>query len=476
MTSTPPRPVASRDIPLAKIWHAGTLTYTTTGLAVLFCWLLWGDFAWSMKDRSMGGVVQLLLKKFNSSDTLASLLIGSVPALMAMVIIPVVGYKSDRHRGRWGRRIPYLFVPIPFAVIGMVGLAFSPPLGAALHRSLGSFSPGFDSSVLLCLGGSWMLFELATIVATAVYNALVNDVVPQEVLGRFYGMFRALSLLAGMIFNYWILQKAETEYVGIFLGLATLYGAGFSLMCLKVKEGEYPTPVPMDQGRDTRGFLHAAKTYFQECFGHSYYVLYFIAMGISWQAFLPINLFSLFYMKALHMDMQYFGDCITMTYFISLVLAYPLGALVDRFHPLRVGIIVQVLYGVSTLWGGLFIHDSFTFALALIAHTVLAGTWLTAIASVGQRLLPKAEFAQFASAGSILGSFLAFLVGPAVGIFLDHFNHNYRYTFLIGFAINLAGLFLCLLLYQRFRAFGGPDNYVAPEFVRKEGLVQQPGC
>ena len=55
-------------------WHIGTLTYTTAGLVVLFCWLLWGDFAWSMKDRSVGSVVQLLLLKYGISDFLAGLL------------------------------------------------------------------------------------------------------------------------------------------------------------------------------------------------------------------------------------------------------------------------------------------------------------------------------------------------------------------------------------------------------------------
>jgi MFS family permease len=469
--STPP--AALPENPPVKTWRTGTLIYTTTGLVVLFCWLLWGDFAWSMKERSMGGVVQLLLKKFHSSDTLASLLVGSVPALMSMIIIPIVSYKSDRHRGRWGRRMPYLLVPIPFAVAGMACLAFSPPLGATLHHSLGPFSPGFDASVLFCFGLSWIVFELATIVASAVYNALINDVVPREVLGRFYGMFRALSLIAGMVFNHWLFAKAETYYVWIFLGLAALYGVGFSLMCFNVKEGEYPTPVPMDRGRDTTGFVHAAKTYFQECFGHSYYLLYFLAMGISWQAFMPINLFGIFYMKALQMNPQVYGDCITLTYFFSLVLAYPLGALVDRFHPLRVSIVVQILYAVTTLLGGLFIQGPTTYAIALIAHGVLSGTWFTTIASVSQRLLPKAEFAQFASGESIFRSFFAFLVGPAVGIFLDHFNHNYRDTYLISFAVNLAGLICCLLLYRRFRALGGPDNYVAPEFVRKERPVQQ---
>ena len=61
------------DRPAPKLWTVGTLTYTAAGLTVLFSWLLWGDFAWSMKERSVTPVVQLLLKKFQASDTLAGL-------------------------------------------------------------------------------------------------------------------------------------------------------------------------------------------------------------------------------------------------------------------------------------------------------------------------------------------------------------------------------------------------------------------
>ena len=37
----------------ATIWTAGTLVYTLSGLSLLFCWLLWGDFALSMRERSV---------------------------------------------------------------------------------------------------------------------------------------------------------------------------------------------------------------------------------------------------------------------------------------------------------------------------------------------------------------------------------------------------------------------------------------
>jgi hypothetical protein len=90
--------------PAAKTWKAGTLTYTAAGLVVLFAWLLVGDFAWQLKERSVGATAQLILKKFGAADLLVGLLIGSVPAALGMIIGPVISMRSDRFRSRWGRR------------------------------------------------------------------------------------------------------------------------------------------------------------------------------------------------------------------------------------------------------------------------------------------------------------------------------------------------------------------------------------
>ena len=47
-----------------RIWRVGTLTYTAGGIAALFCWLLWGDFAWSLKERAAASLMRLRVNSF----------------------------------------------------------------------------------------------------------------------------------------------------------------------------------------------------------------------------------------------------------------------------------------------------------------------------------------------------------------------------------------------------------------------------
>lgn len=448
-----------------KTWQVGTLTYKTTGLIVLFCWLLWGDFAWSMKERTAGPVLGVLFHEFHASDLVTGLFFTTIPAGIGMILSPIVSFRSDRHRSPWGRRIPFMLLPTPFVVLGMLGLAYSPMIGARVHALLGPNAPSLDSVIIVSLGVFWTLFEIATVVAQTVYNALINDVVPQEVMGRFCGLFRAVTLIAGALFNYSIFGKADLEYTWIFLGVGALYGVGFVLMCLNVKEGAYPPALPMDKGRAIHGFFRAAKTYFQECFSLPYYRWYFAFNAISAMITSPISLFTLYFSKSPGIDMTTaaLGKYITLMMIISLCLSYPLGALADRIHPIRASMGALVLYAVGTLWGGLFARDQSTFVIAFLLNGVLSGIYFTTSASLAQRLLPRAEFAQFSSAGGIIVSLCSMALGPAVGIFLDSQQHVYRYTFLISAGLSTLALIGLIILHGKFMQLGGLDHYKAPE-------------
>ena len=442
-----------------KTWQVGTLTYTAGGLALVFCWLLWGDFAWALRDRAVPPVMQLLFKKFDASDLVIGLIFSSLPSALGIVIGPIVSYKSDRLRTRWGRRIPFLIVPVPFLVLSMAGLAFCPQLGARLSHFLGSWSPGLNWSVIITMAICWTMFEVCCIASNSVFGALVNDVVPQEIIGRFYGLFRAISLIAGILLFFNLKNNAETHSSWIFLGVGAVYGIGFLLMCLNVKEGKYPPP-PAAEGP---GVFFAVKTYFKDGFGHSYYLWFFAATVLANLAAFPFNLYSVFYAKSIGMDTNIYFKCLALTYVFSLFLSYPLGILADRFHPLRITMASLAVYAAVMAGGGLLVRNSSTFGVALIVHGVISGCLFTAMASLGQRLLPRNKFAEIGSAGGIIGAVSAIVLSPLLGQFLDFTHHNYRYTFFASVILTLLALGAFVVLHRRFMALGGPRNYVAPE-------------
>ena len=169
----------------ATTWSLGSLTYTKVGLATLFAWLLFGDVAFMLRERSAAPVAQLMLKHFQASDLLTGLFLVTIPQVIIFLLGPVISYWSDRHRGRWGRRIPFLLIPTPFVSLAMVGLGFSPVLGAAINQWMGIGSENANFTILGLMTLFWTIFEIGVVITNAVFNGLVNDVVPREWLGRF---------------------------------------------------------------------------------------------------------------------------------------------------------------------------------------------------------------------------------------------------------------------------------------------------
>jgi hypothetical protein len=362
----------------------------------------------------------------------------------------------------------------------MFGLGYSPGLGTSLHQALGSHAPPLEVCIRLCFGMFWVLFEIATVTANSVFNGLINDVVPRKLIGRFYGLFRAFSLIAGMAFNFSLLGRAETQFKAIFIGIGLLYGIGFTFMCLTVKEGEYPQPSEMAFS-DRPGILSATATYFKECFSQPYYLWLILSMTFGALAFYPVNNFTQPFAKSLDIGNDTLGKYLFATYFISLLLSVFLGLLADWFHPLRIGIVAMALYAAICAWGEIFSSRSrvlfsvpyhffgasglvpvHLFAIALIAHGVLSGTYFTCTASLGQRLFPRARFAQFASAAVVISNLAGIILSWATGKFFDTYGDIYQHTYLMGGMLALMGVGSMLMVHAGFMKFGGTKAYVAP--------------
>ncbi len=464
MNVPPPalQPLEQEQSSTKKQWKVGTLTYSFSALVLLFFVLLIGDFAWSLRDRAVGPVAQLMLKRFHASDFVVGLLMGSLPTTLGLIIGPVIGMKSDRHRGKWGRRIPFLLIPAPFAALSLIALGFSPMLGEYFHKLLGAGSPGPAILGLAAFIIFWTCYDIAGTVANSVFGGLVNDVVPHDLLGRFFGLFRIVSLLAGIIFNFWLMGHADEHYLLIFMSLGTFYGVGFSWMCCNVKEGQYPPPEPLPP-RGKGYVFKTAKTFFVECFHNSYYLWMFTAMLFAGVCTVPFNSFSVFYAKSIGMGMDSYGKYLALTYVISLTISYPLGLLADKLHPLRTCIPVLGGYAVCMFWGGMYATTPDKFGIAFVLHGVISGMYFTVASSLGQRLFPKEKFAQFGAGCGIFGSLVYISITPAVGAFLDMTHHVYRYTFVINGLLSVLAVITLCIVHQRFMKYGGPKHYVAPE-------------
>jgi MFS family permease len=438
----------------------GTLTYTAGGLALLFVWLLFGDFAYMMRERSAAPVAQLMLKKYEASDLVTGIFLLTIPWTVILVAGPTVSYWSDRYRSRRGRRIPFLLLPTPFVTLAMIGLAFSPRLGAALHQMWGGDPATTNHTILLTMGFFWMVFEIGVVISNAVFNGLINDVVPREWLGRFYGLFRAVGLGAGILFNYKIIGHAEENYSMILAGIGLIYGVGFTVMCLRVKEGDYPPPPPAAR---TNPVVGAIGDYFRDCFTKPYYLWVFIFLGLANTAFVPVNLFAIYAAKSYGLTMDAYGKYLVVTFLCSFFLAFPLGWLADRFHPLRVGLVALLLYAVVMLAGFMWVEDPRSFGFAFLAHGVLSGTFFTGTAAISQLLFPKLKFAQFAAAAGLVAAFMNMVLGPALGALLDHLGSDYRFTFLAGSGLAVISIGLGLMVHRRWQRHGGKAAYIAPE-------------
>src|SRR5271154_1464383 len=104
----PDEPRESESPQAPKTYRVGTLTYTKAALTMLFFWLLWGDFCYTLMESVTGPIMQLKFQALHSSNVQIGLILGTIPGIVYSTLNPVISYKSDRYRSRFGRRIPFI--------------------------------------------------------------------------------------------------------------------------------------------------------------------------------------------------------------------------------------------------------------------------------------------------------------------------------------------------------------------------------
>jgi maltose/moltooligosaccharide transporter len=413
--------------PSGPVYRAGSLSYTPAGLRAVFAWLLGAEVVFTLIDIIEPRVLPVLLKGHGATDTQIAIIIGSFNAVLQLIIMPPLGYWTDRLRTRWGRRIPVLFWVTPFVTLTLALTPFAPEIAAWLQRfpavaawmNARSVTP-----VILVFGALVFLYRVVQTMTNTTFFGLLRDVVPDTHMGRFLALFRVFGAAGTAIVTYWLLGLTNTHSKPMFLGIALLNLVCFSALCWFVREGTYPPaePNPAGEGAGRLARFWAATVIFvKESYRHPVYLwIYFVRICL-YSALLGLSGFTIFFPQyELGMSLTEIGKMLTWPLLIWIVIAYPVGRLVDSRGAARVlnGSLLLITAGYAG-----------TFFLVVGPKTFLVSSLVTGVAywivmmaqlKLTQEVFHPQRYSQLAGANTIVQSIaIALLVSPACGWILD---------------------------------------------------------
>ena len=414
-----------------------------TTLAALLCWLLLGDVGMAMRERAAVPSALELLRRHAASDTTVSLLMSTVPALLSLLVVPLIGFHSDRCRSRLGRRTPFLLAAAPIGCFAILGLASSPTLAGMLDTAMGGWSPGLRTCRLTLFCLFWTVFDCAAISAFSLFNGLVNDLVPAGLLGRFFAAFRIAGLSAGIAYHHWIFALTDQYLSEVLIGVALLFCLPILGMTLMVKEVPL-APIAGPAERPMRRMQFPLE-HMLACFRYRPYGWAVAAFVLASLTFSPFNTFYLHYAHAAGILKATLGTLTAAGYAVSIFSALLIGWLADRFGAARVSTVIMAMYCIVSAIGFAGVSDETSFRAFYVAHVIISGAWFTAAASMPMSLFPRSSFVQFNSTKDLMVVFGTILVSGIQGPVLDLSGHNYRFTLLAGAVFSL----LCLVCLAR---------------------------
>jgi maltose/moltooligosaccharide transporter len=460
----------------------GTLTYTPRSLYRVFFWLLWGDFVLTlMDDGVVSNVLKLQLASLGASKSTIGFLDGTMTAILSAIGVAAISTASDRHRGPRGRRVPFLLWSTPPLVICLIGVAFSPQIASGLSRVAPSLAdlfarvaatvlPGVSSLpptthlVLAVLTTTLTLYRVFELFPGTVYYCLWPDVIPHKRIGMFACCFRIVAALGMFLFNRYLLQYASSHPQALYVGAAMLYLVSFAALSFGIKEGDYPppdAPAVTDKGH-RRGRAWRVYRYVSESYSSAFYWKFFLMSGSIIIAIKSLNGFVIFFgTKTLGLSDGRYGELISYKDLTKIIPFILLAAFIDRFHPLRTGLVALVFVLIGGVASFFFIRGERSFAICITSLYTAIAVYQAATGAINARMLPRDRFGQFNSANVIVWQLGWAAMAIACGKFLDLIGDN-RFLFLWFSAFAGLGLVMTVLVYRDWKKLGGDDGYVPP--------------
>ena len=227
--------------------------------------------------------------------------------------------------------------------------------------------------------------------------------------------------------------------------------------------------------KGSRSPLKFVTTFFQECFSHRMFRLVFIYSAI-WSVAGSINAFMIFMVFSIGLTLGDVGNIAGVAGIVGMILMYPMGVLVDRYHPIRVMLVAQIGFCVVMSLNLVFLFHDFSKVTAFWIYagaTCLAVPVYAANASAAlpmfMRIFPHERFGQFCAANAMCAAFGTMLGGVSAGFFLDLIKGisppgDFYYRFAPVWSVLFLSLTLVAtcLVYREWKKLGGDKNYRPP--------------
>ena len=462
-----------------KTFRAGSLTYTAAGLGLLFFWLLWGDFCFTLMETVWYSIVPLKIKELQAPNWVIGAIMVSLPQILNTTLNPIISTASDRHRSRWGRRRPFMMIATPFISVLLCVVGFSPDIGQWLYGaglgqatgwSLGAITVGVIAVTIFC-------FRIAELFISTLFYYFFNDVVPQEVIARFLALFRVVGTGAAALYNFFVYQHALSHMRVIFVAAGLLYFVGFMMMCWRVKEGEYPPP-PLRSDKD-KGLVAKIRLYAKECLQQKLFILLYLHI-MMWTLASACGVYAVFLNLSLGLTLKQLGMISGSVGVASALLTYPAGMLADRFHPVRLMVWVKLALVMMTplnfIWLFTNYSPSVNFVIIVMMSILvlpLSLIYQAVLMPLNMRLFPREKFGQFCSFLAICGAMVGVVAGIVGGLFIDlmrrvfpdaTYGTDFCYRLIPAWSLFFlsCSLILLALLYKEWLRLGG-EAYRAPD-------------
>jgi len=430
-----------------KTYTIGTLRYDQQALVVLFFWLMWNDFGITLIEQigSLGGF--LMIDQGATYTQMA--LLGSVGAFVLPWINPWVSTWSDRHRGKMGRRRPFLIFAAPFFAFFLAAYPFMPDLFHYLLRYhwMVALSAHFPmKGEILFMGACGLVSGVFNSVLLAIFSYLYWDVVPESVLGRFQSLSKIAALLAGLIWSFFIFGEGQTGHhpKAVYVG-TSLFGLTIYLVSVwQIKEGEYPPPDLHKKG----GKMAPIRAYFVECYSQPYYLWIFVA-SLLYQLGNQGGGYQGYYLRYdLHMSLATIGWVggwvSTVISAFGMLFGFFIGSLTDRLKPVRLLCPLYILMALGAFGAYFFVRDQWTNLYWSIGRNLVIFGLGIVIGAFTAEIFPHEKLGQFCSAQAVFYQFIIAFVSPLIAMLFDHIHYN-RF----GYLWSAAFYFFSALAYAK---------------------------